>query len=107
MVRWTRPFAPGVGVNGPVYAVAIQPDKKILLGGQFSSVETVRRIGYARLLPNGWVDTSFLDTSFNQFAGLPNHYYNTAAVNVNDLPPPPVTTRRISSRPWPCNPMAM
>jgi uncharacterized delta-60 repeat protein/uncharacterized repeat protein (TIGR01451 family) len=81
-------FSPGVGVNGPVYAVAIQPDQKILLGGQFTSVGTVRRMGYARMLTNGWVDTSFMDTSYNQFAGLINHYYNQYAVNTNDLPYP-------------------
>ena len=81
-------FAPGAGANGPVYAVAIQPDRKILLGGQFNSVGSVRRVGFARLLTNGWVDTSFLDTSYNQFAGLCNHYYNQAAVNTNDLPAP-------------------
>ena len=45
-------------------------------------------MGYARLLTNGWVDTSFLDTSYNQFAGLINHYYNPYAVNPNDLPEP-------------------
>ncbi|MGA2540612.1 MAG: Calx-beta domain-containing protein [Verrucomicrobiota bacterium] len=82
-------FAPGAGVNGPVYCVAIQPsDQKILIGGQFTSVGTVRRVGYARLLPNGWVDTSFMDTSYNQFAGLINHYNNPFAVNPNDLPIP-------------------
>ncbi|MGD0413339.1 MAG: delta-60 repeat domain-containing protein, partial [Verrucomicrobiota bacterium] len=81
-------FGPGAGVNGPVYAVAIQPDQNIVLGGQFTSVGTVRRIGYARLLASGWVDTSFMDTSYNQFAGLINHYYNPDAVNTNDLPPP-------------------
>lgn len=81
-------FAPGVGINGPVYCLAIQPDQNILVGGQFSSVESVRRIGYARLLTNGWVDTSFMDTSYNQFAGLINHYYNPYAVNPNDMPIP-------------------
>jgi uncharacterized repeat protein (TIGR01451 family)/uncharacterized delta-60 repeat protein len=80
-------FAPGAGVNGPVYAVAIQPfDGKIVVGGQFTSVGTVRRNALARFLTNGWVDTSFMDTSYNQFAGLPNHYYNPYAYNTNDLP---------------------
>jgi uncharacterized delta-60 repeat protein/uncharacterized repeat protein (TIGR01451 family) len=81
-------FNPGSGANGPVFAVALQPDQKVLIGGQFNTVETVRRVGYARLLTNGWVDTSFLDTSYNQFAGLINHYYNPYAVNTNDTPIP-------------------
>ena len=58
------------------------------MGGPVHQRWTVRRVGYARLLANGWVDTSFLDTSYNQFAGLINHYYNPNAVNPNDLPEP-------------------
>src|SRR6185295_539993 len=30
-------FAPGLGANNDVFALAIQPDGKILVGGQFSS----------------------------------------------------------------------
>ena len=79
-------FTPGPGVNGPVYAVAIQPDQKIVVGGQFTTVGGVRRQDLARFYSNGLVDTSFMDTSYNQFAGLPNHYYNPYAVNTNDQP---------------------
>jgi uncharacterized delta-60 repeat protein/uncharacterized repeat protein (TIGR01451 family) len=82
-------FQPGTGVNGPVYSVAIQPfDGEIVAGGQFDTVAGVRRKDLVRFLTNGWVDTSFMDTAYNQFAGLPNHYYNPYAVNTNDLPAP-------------------
>ncbi|MED6315457.1 MAG: Calx-beta domain-containing protein, partial [Verrucomicrobiota bacterium] len=33
-----RNFDPGEGANGPVFAVALQPDGNILLGGQFTQV---------------------------------------------------------------------
>jgi uncharacterized repeat protein (TIGR01451 family)/uncharacterized delta-60 repeat protein len=68
-------FNPGSGANGTIYSVVIQPDGNVLLGGQFTSINTTRRIGVARLLANGWLDTSFMDTSYNQFAGLINVYY--------------------------------
>jgi uncharacterized repeat protein (TIGR01451 family)/uncharacterized delta-60 repeat protein len=82
-------FGPGSGVNGPVYSVAVQPfDGKIVVGGLFDTVSGVRRQDLARFYTNGWVDTSFMDTTYNQFAGLPNHYYNPYAINTNDSPPP-------------------
>ena len=57
---------------------------------------TTRRIGLARLLggqgaqagEGGWLDTSFMDTAYNQFAGVINHYYNVNAYNINDFPVP-------------------
>ena len=65
-------FPVGTGADGNVYSVVLQPDGEVLVGGQFRNFNTTRRLGVARLLPNGWVDTSFMDTSYNQFAGLIN-----------------------------------
>jgi uncharacterized repeat protein (TIGR01451 family)/uncharacterized delta-60 repeat protein len=79
-------FATGTGANGIVYSVLLQPNGTVLLGGQFTSFNTTRRIGIARLLSNGWLDTSFMDTAYNQFAGFINHYYNVNAINQNDSP---------------------
>ncbi|HAV64983.1 MAG TPA: hypothetical protein DCY13_21750, partial [Verrucomicrobiales bacterium] len=42
-----------------VGAMAIQPDGKILIGGQFTSVNGASRNGIARLNANGTLDTSF------------------------------------------------
>jgi uncharacterized repeat protein (TIGR01451 family)/uncharacterized delta-60 repeat protein len=78
-------FKPGTGANDAVYCMALQPDGKVVLGGQFTAINGTRRMGVARLLPSGWVDTSFMDTAYNQFAGLINHYYNTNAYNQNDV----------------------
>jgi len=87
-------FAPGTGFNDLVDALIVQPDGKIVVAGQFTMYNGTRRVALARLLngsggstgQGGWLDTSFMDTSYNQFAGLVNHYYNTNAVNTNDYP---------------------
>src|SRR5688572_27211196 len=52
------------GANADVYALAVQPDGKILVGGNFTSIGgggtgTVTRHRLARLDPDGSVDTSF------------------------------------------------
>ena len=52
------------GANGDVYAVAVQPDGKILIGGNFTSVGggtglTTPRQHIARLNADGTVDTTF------------------------------------------------
>jgi len=85
-------FLPGTGFNDIVYSLAVQPaDGNILVGGQFTTYNGTRRVGLARLLggqgsltgEGGWLDTSFMDTSYNQFAGLVNPYYNTNAITTN------------------------
>ena len=42
-------FAPGMGANGDVRAIAIQPDGKIMIAGQFRSVDNTPRSKVARL----------------------------------------------------------
>lgn len=53
-------FNPGAGPDGRnVECLAVQADGKILIGGNFNTVDGIGRIGVARLNPNGSVDTSF------------------------------------------------
>ncbi len=52
-------FNVGSGPSGQVYAVALQPDGKILIGGTFQTVNTFQFRNIARLNSNGTVDTSF------------------------------------------------
>ena len=52
-------FDVGSGPSGEVYAVALQPDGKILIGGTFQTVNTFQFQNIARLNSNGTVDTSF------------------------------------------------
>ncbi len=44
-------FVPGTGVNGPVSAVALQPDGRIIIAGQFTTVKGLARANVAR--PSG------------------------------------------------------
>ena len=48
----------------------------IYVGGSFTSYNGTHRLGFARLYTDGTVDTTFLDTAFNQFAGLSRIYFN-------------------------------
>lgn len=49
------------GPNGPVYALAVQADGKILIGGQFNSVDGYPRGNLARLNADGTLDRSFVE----------------------------------------------
>src|SRR5439155_16218084 len=65
---------PGDGFNSAVYSIVLEPNGKSMIGGVFTSFNQTRRLGLARLLTDGILDTSFLDTAYNQFAGLPNTF---------------------------------
>jgi uncharacterized delta-60 repeat protein len=67
-------FDPGLGANDDVYSIKVQEDGKAMIGGLFTSYNSTRRMGLARLDFTGKLDTSFLDTAYNQFAGLPKVY---------------------------------
>ena len=51
-------FDPGDGASGPLYSVARQSDGLILVGGQFTDFDGNAYSGYARLFPDGSVDTA-------------------------------------------------
>ena len=52
-------FDPGSGVDGAVHAVAVQPDGKVIIAGQFTRVKGLTRRGVARLNADGSGDSSF------------------------------------------------
>jgi len=86
-------FDPGIGtynsytgVSDTIYAITLQPDGNILIGGDFQQFNQTRRVGIARLLSYGSLDTSFMDTAYNEFAGIPNQYFNENAVNPTVYP---------------------
>jgi uncharacterized delta-60 repeat protein len=78
----TSNFFVGSGADDVVYNVTIQPlDGTIYVGGAFASFNGTHRLGFARLYANGMLDTTFLDTAYNQFAGLKRIYsYDSPAV---------------------------
>jgi uncharacterized delta-60 repeat protein len=55
-------FVVGSGASSTVWSVAVQPDGKILIGGEFSSYNGVARNRIARLNADGSLDTTFLNT---------------------------------------------
>ncbi len=56
-------FAPtGSGFNAEVYALSIQSDGKLLVGGYFLDYDGTSRPGVARLNADGSLDTSFIQT---------------------------------------------
>ncbi len=77
----TGTYNPITGVADTVYTIQLQPDNNILIGGNFTTYNQTRRVGLARVFPDGSLDTSFMDTAYNQFAGVPNQYFNPNAVS--------------------------
>lgn len=55
-------FTNTLGVNGGVYALAIQPDGKILVGGIFTQFNTSFRNNIVRVNADGIVDASFISS---------------------------------------------
>ena len=51
--RVEKTFDPGTNTNGTVYALAVQPDQKILAGGIFSAIGGSTAGRYGRLLADG------------------------------------------------------
>jgi uncharacterized delta-60 repeat protein len=66
-------FDPGMGTNGSVLAINLQPDGKILIGGSFTSCNGIARNRIARLNANG-----SLDTGFNPGIGANDDVYGMA-----------------------------
>ena len=60
-------FVVGSGANNIIYAAAIQPDGKILIGGQFTSYNGTSKNRIARLNTNGT-----LEAAFNTVGGAQN-----------------------------------
>jgi uncharacterized delta-60 repeat protein len=52
-------FNPGTGVDSTVYAIAIQPDDKVIIAGSFSTFNGMTRNRIARLDDDGTLDTTF------------------------------------------------
>ena len=52
-------FDPGSGVNGTVRVVVVQPDGKVVIGGEFTTVKGLTRAGLARLNADGSGDSTF------------------------------------------------
>ena len=64
MVGWTPPSSSGRrGLPARVRCIQVQPDGKILIGGEFSSVNGATRYRVARLTSNGALDPGFVNAN--------------------------------------------
>src|ERR1051325_6762090 len=70
-------FDPGSGVDQSVFAMAVQDDGRIIIVGDFTTVNGIPRGGIARLSNNG-----ALDTNFNSGSGA-NDLVNAVALQTN------------------------
>jgi uncharacterized delta-60 repeat protein len=61
---------PGAGTNGVVQAVGVQSNGKVVIAGDFTTVNGVGRNYIARLNSDGSVDTSFNPNANNTLSGL-------------------------------------
>ncbi|MEY2407618.1 MAG: hypothetical protein QOF48_288, partial [Verrucomicrobiota bacterium] len=52
-------FNSGAGADGDILAIALQPDGRVVLGGQFTSINGINRNYIARLTADGSLDTAF------------------------------------------------
>lgn len=52
-------FNPGLGTDGEVRSVAVEPDGGVLVAGDFSSIDGVVMSGVGRLHSDGYLDSSF------------------------------------------------
>lgn len=62
-------FNHGAGTNDAVYAVVVQPDGKVVIGGSFTAVNGVAREYLARLNADGSLDTTFTGPNFADASG--------------------------------------
>jgi len=67
------------------FVITLQPDGTILMGGNFPELQPDATCRLARLFADGNLDTSFMDTAYNQFAGVINHYHNNDASEPDGL----------------------
>jgi uncharacterized delta-60 repeat protein len=52
-------FDPGRGADAVIDDLVVQPDGRIIIGGDFTTFNGARRVRLARLMPNGALDPSF------------------------------------------------
>ncbi|MBL0129280.1 MAG: T9SS type A sorting domain-containing protein [Flavobacteriales bacterium] len=68
---------PGLGTDGAVHAMALQPDGRIIIAGTFNNYNGTARKGIARILPDGTLDTSF-DPGTGVLGGVVPSVYSLA-----------------------------
>lgn len=65
-------FDPGTGFDDSVFTISVDNNGQAMVGGVFTEFNSTRRIALARLNTDGTLDTRYIDTAYNHFAGLIN-----------------------------------
>ncbi|HEY0976661.1 MAG TPA: hypothetical protein VGE21_04255 [Flavobacteriales bacterium] len=78
-------FNTGFGFNDQVRCVQPVPDGKVLVGGKFTSFNSVQRTWIARLNSNGSLDAAFFDETFAPSGLGPDHYPSEELKGVHDI----------------------
>lgn len=74
-------FSTGTGFDNVVYAVALQADGKIVVGGDFTTYNNIPCEGIVRLNTDGSIDTSFvIGTGFGHLGFTGMSFINTLAI---------------------------
>lgn len=63
-------FNMGTGISGIVNCLALYPDEKIFVGGDFIQYQGLSRYRLARIQPNGVIDSSFNPAAFTPYASI-------------------------------------
>lgn len=72
-------------LNGGVSVAVAQPDGRILIGGSFTEVNGTNRPGFARLHPDGTLDTSSIQQNGRAGSRAAWHFVQTAASLLESL----------------------
>ncbi len=75
-------FDTGYGPNQAVREVAVMPNGKIVVAGDFTLYNGTARAGFARLLPNGTLDATFNNSA--ELSGLPTPGASGAGPNADN-----------------------
>lgn len=67
-------FKPGAGEDESVYALALQRDKKVIIGGAFTTVQGQPRRGLARLNADGSLDSNYRPLLEGSLGWLPGAF---------------------------------
>jgi uncharacterized repeat protein (TIGR01451 family)/uncharacterized delta-60 repeat protein len=92
-------FNSGTGADDTVFNINALADGSMYAGGLFTVMNGTHRLGFTRLYADGTVDTTFLDTAYNQFAGLHRKYHDRQwtgpGADPNPEPRPFVNTSQV------------
>lgn len=77
-------FKIGDGFNGPVFGIAVHPNGELVCVGDFTVYNQTLRRNIARLYSNGTLDTSFMDSYYNQMQPGTDQFITSIAIEPSE-----------------------